>query len=629
MIDTPKPSVFNRLRRVLLGAPIPTSKAHHERLTPLLGLPIFSSDALSSVAYATEAIVLILIAISVTALQYQIWLSLAIVLLIIIITISYQQTIHAYPGGGGSYIVASDNLGPGPGLVAAAALLIDYTLTVSVSTAAGVAAVLSALPAIRHSIPDATVTLSLFCIAVVAFANLRGMRESGMLFAVPTYGFVIAMSGMILYGLFKIHSTPPGPAPIVHTSIHQEVGGATWFLILRAFAAGCTALTGIEAVSDGVQAFRPPESKNAAKTLLMMSSILTFLFLGLGYITLHLPYHYNDFRIYGGNDPRYITLTAQVAAYAFGKGSLAFYVVQFFVAGILILAANTAFADFPRLCSFISRDGYLPRYLSRLGDKLVFHNGIILLSIFAGTLVFIFKGQLDALLPLYAIGVFTAFTLSQTSMVVHWWRQRGPRWRMRVAINSLGTTVCAIVLIIIAATKFTEGAWLVMLLIPLICLGFWLINVRYRSVSRQLQIKGAAVEEPTGHIALILVPRLHLGILSAIRYAKQFGGEIQAVHVTLNERTLPALQREWDEHGMGVPLVVLPSPYRSLIHPILDYVDKLRRENPGVIITVVVAEAVSRRWYQKLLTENVAQQLKVALASRKRVVVANTRYFLN
>jgi amino acid transporter len=630
MTDTPKPSVPIRLKRLLFGAPIPTSRAHHERLGPLLGLPVFSSDALSSVAYATEAIVLILVYLSTAALDYQIWISLAIVLLIVTVTISYQQTIHAYPSGGGSYIVASENLGRKAGLVAAAALLIDYILTVTVSIAAGVVAIISAFPVIRHYVPHAEVTLSLLCIALVAFANLRGLKESGTLFSIPTYGFILAMTALIFCGIFAVSHTAGAPVPRVETDLlGKEAHALPWFVILRAFAAGCTALTGIEAVSNGVQAFRPPESKNAAKTLIMMSSLLAFMFMGLGWLALKMPFHYAHFSIFESNDPHYITLTAQVAAFTFGNNSLPFYAIQMFVAAILILAANTAFADFPRLSSLISRDGYLPRYLSRLGDRLVFHNGIIMLAIFAGALVVVFKGQLDALLPLYAVGVFTAFTLSQAGMVVHWWRDKGPGWRTRAAVNGFGAFLCAVVLLIIGATKFVEGAWLVVVLIPMIYALFWSIHLRYQSVAKQLDVSEAHFEDVEGHIALILVPRIHRGIVGAIRYAKQYKGEIQAVHVTLNERTLPDLQRKWELYGEGVPLVVLPSPYRSLIQPVLDYVDQLRNKSPNAIITVLVAEAVSTRWYQRLLSENVAQHLKVALASRRRVVVANTRYFLN
>jgi len=596
-----------------------------------LGLPVFSSDALSSVAYATEAILLILIYLSTEALNLQIGISMAIVALIVFVSISYRQTIHAYPSGGGSYIVASENLGAKAGLVAAAALLIDYILTVSVSVAAGIAAILSAFPHIRHVIPNATVTLSLICIAIVAFANLRGLRESGKLFAFPTYGFVVAMAAVILAGAWALHQTPVIPLHVDTDILGKEAHAAKWFIILRAFAAGCTALTGIEAVSNGVQAFKAPESKNAAKTLVMMSCLLTFLFLGLGYIALQLPHHYNHFSIYESDSPHYMTLTAQVAAFAFGSGSAGFYIVQVFVALILILAANTAFADFPRLASLIARDGYLPRYLARLGDKLVFHNGIVVLAIAAGALVLVFHGQLDMLLPLYAVGVFTAFSLSQVGMVMHWRRERHPGWRHSATINGIGATLCIAVTLIIAFTKFTEGAWIVIVLIPMICMVFVLINRRYAAITQQLALGETPPAGPAAlrkHIAILLVPRVHRGILSALDYARQLKGECHAVHVPINEKNLYQVQREWAVYAPDVPMVVLPSPYRSLIEPMSHYVDQLLDADPNVLITVIVPEAVSTKWYQRLLAENVAQQLKVAMASRPGVVVANPRYFL-
>jgi amino acid transporter len=628
MIERP-PTIGHRLRRALLGAPIPTSKAHHERLSPFLGLPVFSSDALSSVAYATEAILLILVYLSTAALSYQIWISLAIVALIVFVSISYRQTIHAYPNGGGSYIVASENLGTSAGLVAAAALLIDYILTVSVSVAAGVAAILSAFPTIHHHIPHATVTLSLLCIAIVAFANLRGLRESGTLFAFPTYGFILAMGAVILGGGWALMHTPVLSPHVASDVAGKEMHAAHWFIVLRAFAAGCTALTGIEAVSNGVQAFKAPESKNAAKTLVLMSSLLTFLFLGLGYIALQLPQHYTHFSAYDSSSPHYITLTAQVAAFAFGPGSIGFYVVQIFVALILILAANTAFADFPRLASLIARDGFLPRYLSRLGDKLVFHNGIVVLAVAAGALVLAFGGELDLLLPLYAVGVFTAFTLSQTGMVVHWLRERHVGWQRSAVINGIGASLCLIVTLIISITKFIEGAWIVVVLIPIIYAGFVAINNRYASIARQLAVAGTSdVLEPSRHISVLLVPRVHRGILTALHYAKQLKGDCIAVHVPINDKGLYEVQRAWEVYGESVPMVVLPTPYRSLIKPMTDFVDRLLDEDPNAVITVIVAEAVSTKWYQKLLSENVAQQLKVAMASRPGVVVANPRYFL-
>ncbi len=628
MTGAPPPSLVQRIRRALLGAPIASSKAHHEKLSPLLGLPVFSSDALSSVAYATEAILAVLVLHAVADLKFQIWISLAIVVLIAMITVSYRQTIKAYPGGGGSYIVASDNLGPRAGLVAGAALLIDYILTVSVSVAAGVDSILSALPQLKHTIPDAPIVLSLFFILLVAFANLRGMRESGKLFAIPTYGFILSMFTVIIWGVIHLAQSPAGPVQVLAPKAGHEAGYLLGFIILRAFAAGCTALTGIEAVSDGVAAFKDPGPKNASKTLLIMSVLLTLLFMGMGYIALHLPEHYPGFRIVDSSDPRYLTLIAQIAAFGFGLNSIPFYTVLGFTAAILILAANTAFADFPRLCSFLARDGYMPRYMARQGDKLVFHNGIVLLAASAAGLIVIFGGKLDALLPLYAVGVFTAFTLSQAGMVMHWWKEREQGWERRAAVNAVGSFLCFIVLLIIAVTKFAEGAWLVMLLIPLVYCLFTSIKKRYKHMGDQL----TTITEPEvdgGHIALLLVPRVHRGVLGALSYAKKLQGDIQAVHVTINEKALPELQRKWDQHGQGVDLVVLPSPYRSLIQPVLDYVDQIREDRPNVLITVIVAEAVSNKWYQKLLQENVAQQLKIGLARRKKVVVANTRYFLN
>lgn len=630
-MQTEKPaSALERLRRIVIGAPIPTSKAHHERLSPVLGLPVFSSDALSSVAYATEAIISILILKSIAALSDQIWISAAIVILISIITLSYQQTIHAYPSGGGSYIVASENLGWRIGLIAAAALLIDYILTVSVSVAAGVDAILSALPTLKTSIPHASVTISLFFVAIVAFANLRGLRESGAVFAVPTYGFIISMIIVICWGIFRVSTTPVMPVHIEATGMLQkEANLGMLFIALRAFSAGCTALTGIEAVSNGVPAFKPPEVKNASKTLIWMSCILAFLFIGMGYITLSLPTHFNDFRIVDSSSPRYLTLIAQIAAFGFGMNSVMFYVTLGFTAAILILAANTAFADFPRLASLLARDSYLPRYLSRQGDRLVFHNGIMVLAIAAGGLIVVFGGKLDLLLPLYAVGVFTAFTLSQAGMVVHWFKDQGPNWVRSATINGFGSFLCLVVLTIIGYTKFSEGAWLVMILIPVGWTGFYLIRQRYAAVSRQLEVASEEISMSDGHISLLLVPRVHRGILNGLDYARQLKGECQAVHVTINEKTLPELQRKWGQFGGDVPLVVLPSPYRSLIRPVLDYVDHIREQRPDVMITVIVAEAVSTRWYQKLLTENVALQLKGSLARRRGVVVANVRYFLN
>lgn len=617
-------SIFGRLRRALVGAPIPSREAHHEKLSPTVGLAVFSSDALSSVAYATEAVLSILVLMSAQALGIQIWISLAVVGLIAVISYSYRSTIKAYPMGGGSYIVASDNLGEGPGVVAGAALLIDYVLTVAVSISAGVAALSSAFPVLHPYL----VHLGILFTMMVAWANLRGMRESGALFAVPTYGFVVAIFTTIVVGIWRTTQIPPGTIQQVIPepgAMGSEANYPLIYVILRAFAAGCTALTGIEAVSDGVQAFRPPEAKNAAKTLMRMAVILATLFLGMGYIATHLP----TVSLLAAKNPHYTTLAAQVAKFAFGEGSWFFYIVQFLTAAILILAANTAFADFPRLSSFLARDGYLPRYMARQGDRLVFHNGILVLAGAAIALIVIFHGELDQLLPLYAVGVFTAFTLSQAGMVAHWRKHKDDGWQKGLVVSVLGTTLCFIVLLIILGTKFKEGAGIVAILLPAVCFVLLAINRRYKAMTKQLTIEEIPIEKTDEHIVLLLLPRVHRGTLTALDYAAQLRGDCQAVHVTINEKALPDLQRKWQTHGRGIPLVVLASPYRSLIQPVLDYVDKLRVDRPTATITVVVAEAVSTKWYQKLLSENVAQQLKVSLARRKNVVVANVRYFLN
>lgn len=613
---------LGRWRRFFFGKPIATSKAHHERLGPVVGLAVFSSDALSSVAYATEAILGVLVLYSQGAISHQIPLTLAICFLITIIGVSYNQTIHAYPNGGGSYIVASENLGKWPGLTAGAALLVDYVLTVAVSVAAGVAAITSAFPALHSFL----VPISLICVGLVAWANLRGMKESGGLFAIPTYGFVFSILAMIIFGfIHALSAGKPAAQEIVATTMGKESNFLLAFILMRAFAAGCTALTGIEAVSDGVQAFREPAAKNASTTLRRMVIILTTLFLAIGMLVPYMP----RLSLLPTADPHYRTLVSQVAEFAFGKASFGFYCVQIATALILILAANTAFADFPRLGSFVARDGYLPRPFARQGDRLVFHNGIIMLALLASLLIVIFRGELDLLLPLYAVGVFTAFTLSQSGMVMHWWRLRTKGWRYSITVNMLGAGLSFLVLLVIAITKFTEGAWIVLILIPAIVGLFHSVNRRYQNISRQLAIVPEEIVEMEGHVALVLVPRVHRGILQAVEYAENLKGEVQAVHIIVNDKAVPQVRRDWVKYGKGVPLVVLSSPFRSLIEPVIEYVDELRAEDPKRMITVVVAEAVATKPWHKLLQENVAQQLKVALSQRRNVVVASVRYLLD
>ena len=623
MSSSENASLFKRLKYTLLGAPIPTSKAHHERLGILTGLPVFASDNLSSSAYANEAILGVLVLFSAGLAGLQIWLSLSIAVLIAIVAWSYKQTIYAYPNGGGSYIVASSNLGEKPGLIAGSALMIDYVLTVAVSVAAGVAAIVSAFPSLHSWL----VPISFACIVVIAFGNLRGVRESGAVFSIPTYGFLASMALLMVFGVAKALASPAVHQTILSEPgmIGKEAALPMLFVVLRAFAAGCTALTGIEAVSNGVQAFRDPAPRNASRTLLIMASILTALFIGIGFITLRMP----TIELYATKNPQYTTLVSQIAAWTFGGShSFGFYFVQFATAGILVLAANTAFQDFPRLSSMLARDGFLPRPLARQGDRLVFQNGIILLSVASALLVWAYHGELDQLLPLYAVGVFMAFTLSQAGMVVHWHRLKEKGHGFSMLINGFGAVVTGIVTIVLFATKFSEGAWMIAVVTLLFYAAFRAVKKRYSSINAQL-FSGRRTARPLeGHTAILLVGRTHRGTIKAMDYALSLHGGCRAVHVALNEKAVPEILAEWEKIAPGIPLIVLASPYRSLIDPVLEYVDEIRAEKPDEVITVIVPEAIPTRWYHRFLQENLAFQLKFALGARRNVVVTNVRYFL-
>lgn len=612
---------FRRIRYALLGRPILSKHAHHERLGVFLGLPVFSSDALSSVAYATEAILSVLILGGAAAIGLTWPITIGICALIGIVAFSYRQTIDAYPSGGGSYVVASENLGRIPGLVAGAALLIDYVLTVAVSVAAGIAAITSAYPDLHPYLTQ----LSLFCVMLVAWANLRGVRESGAAFAVPTYGFVGLMLVMIVVGLFRTWGHTGAPALTGEPgAIGSELAVPMIFIFARAFAAGCTALTGIEAVSNGVPAFREPASRNASRTLVLMATLLLILFLGIGQIALHMP----QLQLLATKNPEYKTLISQIASHIFGAGSFMFYAVQFMTAAILILAANTSFADFPRLSSLLARDGFLPRPLQRQGDRLVFQNGIILLAIAASVLIWHFHGELDLLLPLYAVGVFTAFTLSQIGMVMHWRKLRDRGWLAKGLVNGLGGIVTLLVAGVILATKFREGAWIVVILVAILMAVFSAIRRRYDNVAKQLALDEDYKPSYAAHTVLVLVPRLHRGAMKAIEYARHLGGEVRALHISIVPESSKGLVKQWADRVTDIPLVVLNSPYRSLTDPILEYVDQLALESPDRLITVIVAEAVPTKPWHRLLQESVALQLKVALGSRRNIVVSAVRYFL-
>jgi amino acid transporter len=600
------------VKRILLGTPIPTTHAAHERLGPLTGLAIFASDALSSVAYATEEILLILMLAGSAALGLSFPIAIAIGVLILIVVSSYRQTILAYPQGGGSYIVTRENLGRYPSLVAGAALLVDYVLTVAVSVAAGIAAITSA---IRPLYPY-RVSLCVIGVTVIAIGNLRGVRESGRLFALPTYLFLGAYFLLIGWGGTQwLRGAAGAVAPAVPTAGGEAL---TAFLILRAFSSGCAAMTGIEAVSDGVPAFRPPEAQTARRVLLAMGAILIVLFLGISALA----------HAFGVMPAEGETVNSQLARLVFGE-SPPYYFIQVVTMLILILAANTSFADFPRLASFLARDRFIPRQFANRGDRLAFSNGIILLALFSIGLLIVFQGNTHALIPLYALGVFVSFTLSQASMVRYWFRHRGSGWGLRALLNGTGALATGVVAVIVGLTKFTHGAWIVVVLLPCMIALFATIRRHYDDVAVQLSVEGVVPPPPpVGHAVLVLVGDVHRGMLPAIEYAQALSPEARGVYVEVDPEQTRRFEERWAKYAEGMPLVVLRSPYRSVTGPFLEYLDLLQRQAPNQLITIVLPEFVPARWWQHLLHNQTALLIKGALLFRKGVVVTNVAYHL-
>jgi amino acid transporter len=605
---------ISTLKKVFVGTPLATAQARHERLTKSSALAIFSSDALSSVAYATEEILLILVLAGTAALGYSIPIGIAISALIVVVVSSYRQTIFAYPQGGGAYIVAKDNLGTLPALVAGGALLIDYVLTVAVSVAAGVAALTSAFPLLFQF----RVALCVLCVAAIATANLRGIRESGQLFAVPTYLFVVSCAGMLGYGLVRWAFGFEAPAPPAATSGNDMAQAVTLFLILRAFASGCAALTGVEAVSDGVPAFKAPEARNARIVLTWLGLILLTLFLGITFLAHH--YHVT---------PRpEETVVSQLARRIFG-GGLLYYEIQAVTMLILVLAANTSFADFPRLSYFLARDGFIPRQFGNRGDRLVFSNGILILGGTAALLLILFRGETHLLIPLYAVGVFISFTISQASMVRRWLVRREPGWWWRWWLNAAGSATTGLVMLVIASTKFTHGAWIVVLLIPLLVMAFVMVHRHYNEVAGQLSVEGYGGPPPIQHTILVLVGDLHRGVIQALQYARTLSPSAKAVYVELDPDKTRKLEEKWGKWGCGLPLVVLTSPYRSLLTPFLEYLDHLLGMGDNHVVTIIIPEFIPARWWQHLLHNQTALLIKGALLFRKNVVVTDVPYHLS
>ena len=608
----PEPSSFPSFKRLLVGKPIPSHLAEHERLSRVTGLAVLSSDALSSVAYATDFIVATLVVAGIGAMRYAIPIGVVITSLLAVVAFSYRQTIHADPTGGGAYTVARENIGRRAGLIAAASLLVDYTLTVSVSIAAGVLAITSAAP----ELGPFRVELCLLFLALLTVGNLRGVRESGRIFAVPTYLFVIGIFTLIAAGLFRYATG--SLVPIIPVEAHAATKPLTALLLLTAFANGCTAMTGVEAVSNGVPAFRPPESRNAASTLVAMAALAITMFLGITVLA-HL------YRVIPTSGESGIS---QLGRAVFGSGTVLYYLVQVATTLILVLAANTAYADFPRLASIVSRDGFLPRQFMNQGDRLAFSNGILVLSAFAAVLIALFHGNTERLLPLYMIGVFISFTLSQAGMVIHWRLTRQPGWKTSAFINGFGACVTGIVLLIVAVTKTLEGAWIVLLLIPLIVMTFRATRQHYDHVAAQLTLRGYEPQARVRNTVLIPIGGVQRAVVEALRYAETLSDDVRAVFVDTDAVATAQVQRQWITWGGRVRLVVLPSPYRSVLEPLLEYIELVQGERTDDYITVILPEFVPKHWWQQLLHNQRALLIKGALLFRKNTVVTSVPFHL-
>ncbi|HEY2850738.1 MAG TPA: APC family permease [Gemmatimonadaceae bacterium] len=609
-------------KRYLIGKPLSNERMEHERLNKKTALAVLSSDAISSVAYATDQILFVLGgAIGVAAVQYVLPISAIIVGLLVLVGISYQQTIHAYPAGGGSYTVAKENLGQRAGLVAAAALLTDYILTVAVSVSGGVAAITSAYP----SLVPHTVAIGLGAILLLMIVNLRGVRESGVAFSVPTYAFIVMMLALIGAGVWKLTG---GAAPItavapldVDPTVARHgsfpAGFALVFLLLRGFAEGCAAMTGTEAISNGVQAFRAPTQRNAAVTLSWMVAILATFFLGVS----DMAYKYAVMPTTAE------TVLSQLGHHVFGTG-IAYYVLQYSTFAILVLAANTAFADFPRLAGILAHDKFMPSQLAARGDRLAFSNGIITLALIAMLLVWLFKGDTNALIPLYAIGVFVCFTLSQAGMVMHWLRTKEQGWRWRATLNGIGAIATGVVSVIQIVTKFAAGAWIVALIIPVFILLLQSIQTHYRRFAIDIAFRGRSPILPHEHTVVVPIGAVNKATAAALVYATSLSRNVRAIHIEVDPKDTPKVEREWDRWDIGYELEILPSPYRSIVRPLVDYVMHLQEESPGALITVVTPELVPRRWWEYLLHNKTALYIRTAFVFKPNVVVVAVPYLV-
>jgi amino acid transporter len=612
------------LKRVLVGRPLATAEQEHQKIPKVIALAVFSSDAISSTAYATEEI-LFVTAVGASSLHLGLSrlvpIATAVAILLAIVVTSYRRTIYAYPQGGGSYVVSRENLGRYPSLVAGASILVDYILTVAVSISAGVAAIIS-IPAFAD-LAHQRVLLGLILIGLITMANLRGIKESGQIFAVPTYVYILSISALVIYGLARSFFGDLDPVefdPERSEAAREAGGNLGLFLLLKGFSSGAVALTGIEAIADGVPAFRRPSSRNAAVTLTWMAIILGSLFMGTAVLAHRL-------RPYASHDE---TVLSQLGQAVYGGGPI-YLILQFATAAILVLAANTAYADFPRLSSIIAKDGYLPRQFANQGDRLVYSNGIVFLAGAAGLLLVAFRGLTNALIPLYAVGVFTSFTLSQLGMVRYQQRHRKPGWRLGATISGVGATVTFFVLLVVAITKFTSGAWVPLVVLPAIITLFLAIRRHYDKMSRVLEITPEEVRpESFNHTVVVLVGRVHKGVIRALNYAKSMRpNHLTAVYMASEEEEAQDMQRQWETFHLDVTLEIVPSPYRDLVQSVEDYLDELDERWTNDTITVLIPEFVVEHWYENILHNQSALALKLALLDRPGTVVTSVPYHLS
>lgn len=612
---------WQRTKRVLIGAPMTSAAAEHQRLSNKKALAVLSSDALSSVAYATEEILRVLfVAGGLAFLSYSLPIGAAIVMLLIIVGISYRQTIKAYPQGGGAYIVAKDNLGELPSLTAGAALLTDYILTVAVSISAAVAAMSSALPELNQH----RVIIGILLIVLVTTINLRGLSESGTIFAIPTYMFLVGIFVLLAVGFvrnavagFPVHE------PVMTAKEETGLAAISAFVILRAFASGCAALTGVEAISDGVPAFRRPESVNARRTLTVMITILAITFSGITF----LAHQYGAIPL-DQAAPNYQTVVSQIARDVFGGTNAAYYYIQFATMAILVLAANTSYSDFPRLAYFLARDSYMPRQYTYRGDRLAYTTGIVTLGLISSLVLAAFGGETERLIPLYALGVFISFTISQASMCVRWLRKKEPGWQFGLAVNAVGAVATGIVAVIVVITKFSHGAWIICIVIPLLVLLMRGIHKHYERASAELAVSTPLDPNDIHHTVIVPVSQLNRVARQTLAYARSISENVTAVHVSDDQAELDEFQRRWEAIGTDVPLILIESPYRSLIGPLMSYLDEVEKQRPGDTITVVLPEFVAHHAWEHVLHNQTALRLKAALLFRPGTVVTSVPYHL-